>query len=73
MEAFNFTAANEDANLYTFDMRKLDIALNVHKDHVAAVYVLSSFAFAMWRCIDGLAFCVFVVCLWIMLRRAKSL
>eukprot|EP00163_Fabomonas_tropica_P002615 TRINITY_DN1201_c0_g1_i1.p1 TRINITY_DN1201_c0_g1~~TRINITY_DN1201_c0_g1_i1.p1 ORF type:complete len:353 (-),score=85.44 TRINITY_DN1201_c0_g1_i1:92-1150(-) len=37
MEAFNFTVANEDHNLYTYDMRKLDIALNVHKDHVAAV------------------------------------
>eukprot|EP01135_Chromosphaera_perkinsii_P000562 Nk52_evm24s123 gene=Nk52_evmTU24s123 len=36
-EAFNFTVANEDHNLYTFDMRKLDRALNVHKDHVSAV------------------------------------
>ena len=37
MEAFNFTIANEDSNLYTFDMRRLDRPLNVHKDHVAAV------------------------------------
>ena len=37
MEAFNFTAANEDCNLYTYDMRKLDIALTVHQDHVSAV------------------------------------
>jgi WD repeat and SOF domain-containing protein 1 len=37
MEAFNFTVASEDHNLYTFDMRKLDIALNVHVDHVGAV------------------------------------
>lgn len=37
MEAFNFTAANEDHNLYTFDMRKMDRARNVHKDHVSAV------------------------------------
>eukprot|EP00004_Rigifila_ramosa_P017268 TRINITY_DN4188_c0_g1_i2.p2 TRINITY_DN4188_c0_g1~~TRINITY_DN4188_c0_g1_i2.p2 ORF type:complete len:210 (-),score=73.51 TRINITY_DN4188_c0_g1_i2:57-686(-) len=37
MEAFNFVAANEDSNLYTFDMRKLDRALMVHTDHVAAV------------------------------------
>ncbi len=37
MEAFNFTVANEDHNCYTFDMRNLDIALNVHKDHVSAV------------------------------------
>ena len=37
MEAFNFAAANEDHNIYVFDMRKLDRALNVLKDHVAAV------------------------------------
>lgn len=37
MEAFNFTVANEDHNAYTFDMRKLDHALNVHEDHVSAV------------------------------------
>jgi WD repeat and SOF domain-containing protein 1 len=36
-EPFHFTAANEDHNLYTFDMRKLDTALMVHKDHVGAV------------------------------------
>lgn len=37
MEAFNFTVASEDHNLYTFDMRNLSIALNVHVDHVGAV------------------------------------
>ncbi|KAJ3216923.1 rRNA-processing protein sof1 [Dinochytrium kinnereticum] len=37
MEAFNFTAANEDHNLYMFDMRKMDRSLNVLKDHVSAV------------------------------------
>jgi len=37
MEVFNFTVGNEDHNCYTFDMRKLDIARNVHEDHVAAV------------------------------------
>jgi DDB1- and CUL4-associated factor 13 len=37
MEAFNFAVANEDHNVYVFDMRKLDRALNVLKDHVAAV------------------------------------
>lgn len=37
MEAFNFAAASEDHNIYLFDMRKLDRALNVLKDHVAAV------------------------------------
>ncbi|KAI8808446.1 WD40-repeat-containing domain protein [Cladochytrium replicatum] len=37
MEAFNFTIGNEDHNLYTFDMRSMDRALNVLKDHVSAV------------------------------------
>ena len=37
MEAFVFTVANEDTNLYTFDMRRLDRALNVHMDHMLAV------------------------------------
>lgn len=31
MEAFNFTAASEDCNLYTYDMRKLGTAACVHK------------------------------------------
>ena len=34
MEAYNFTLACEDSNLYTFDMRNLDIAANVHQDHL---------------------------------------
>ncbi|KAI9846655.1 MAG: rRNA-processing protein sof1 [Sclerophora amabilis] len=37
MEAFNFAVANEDHNIYIFDMRKMDRALNVLKDHVHAV------------------------------------
>mmetsp|Transcript_42190 Transcript_42190/g.98964 ORF Transcript_42190/g.98964 Transcript_42190/m.98964 type:complete len:448 (+) Transcript_42190:87-1430(+) len=37
MEAFNFVVANEDHNLYTFDMRKMNTALCVHQDHVSAV------------------------------------
>ncbi|GLC33361.1 hypothetical protein PLESTB_000341300 [Pleodorina starrii] len=37
LEPFNFTAANEDCCLYTFDMRKLESALGVHKDFVSAV------------------------------------
>jgi DDB1- and CUL4-associated factor 13 len=37
MESFNLALANEDNNIYIFDMRKLDRALNVLKDHVAAV------------------------------------
>ncbi len=37
MEPLNFTVANEDHCCYSFDMRKLDKAINVHKDHVSAV------------------------------------
>ena len=37
MEPFNFAAANEDHNIYLFDMRQMNRALNVLKDHVAAV------------------------------------
>ncbi|KZS19164.1 DDB1- and CUL4-associated factor 13 [Daphnia magna] len=37
MEAFIFTVANEDYNLYTFDMRNFANPINVHKDHVSAV------------------------------------
>lgn len=37
MEAFNFTTASEDCNLYSYDMRKLDSSTNVHKDFVSAV------------------------------------
>lgn len=37
MEAFNMATASEDHNVYLFDMRKFDRALNVLKDHVAAV------------------------------------
>lgn len=37
MEPFNFAAANEDHNIYIFDMRQMNRALNVLKDHVAAV------------------------------------
>ncbi|KAF9733414.1 hypothetical protein PMIN06_007535 [Paraphaeosphaeria minitans] len=37
MEAFNFAVANEDHNVYAFDMRNMKRALNVYKGHVAAV------------------------------------
>lgn len=37
LEAMIFTVANEDHNLYSFDMRKLDQPLQVYKDHVGAV------------------------------------
>ncbi len=37
MEPFHFVLANEDHNLYTFDMRNLSQSLMIHKDHVSAV------------------------------------
>ncbi|CAD5116724.1 DgyrCDS5582 [Dimorphilus gyrociliatus] len=37
LEAFTFTVANEDYNLYTFDMRKLSTPVNVHMNHISAV------------------------------------
>ncbi|KAJ2162238.1 Protein sof1 [Coemansia sp. RSA 552] len=37
MEAFMFATANEDHNVYTFDMRRMDHAVNVLRDHVSAV------------------------------------
>lgn len=40
-EPFNFSVACEDYNAYTFDMRKLDTALMVHKDHTNAVMDIS--------------------------------
>ncbi|XP_049813240.1 DDB1- and CUL4-associated factor 13 [Schistocerca nitens] len=37
MEPFVFTTANEDYNLYSFDMRKLNAPFQVHCDHTSAV------------------------------------
>ncbi|XP_018561237.1 DDB1- and CUL4-associated factor 13 [Anoplophora glabripennis] len=37
MEAYIFTCANEDYNLYTFDSRNLKQPVNLHRDHVGAV------------------------------------
>lgn len=36
-EPINFVVGNEDGNCYTFDMRKLDEAKMIHKDHMNAV------------------------------------
>lgn len=33
MEAMSFVVANEDCNLYSYDMRRLDAAKTVHKVH----------------------------------------
>ncbi|UXI21474.1 glucose dehydrogenase acceptor-like [Sarcoptes scabiei] len=40
LEASIFTVANEDYQLHTFDMRKLNFPLQVHKDHISAVISL---------------------------------
>jgi WD repeat and SOF domain-containing protein 1 len=37
MEAYHFAVANEDHNSYLFDMRMMDKAVNIYKDHVSAV------------------------------------
>lgn len=36
-EPFAFAVASEDSHVYTFDMRRLAVAVMVHKDHVGAV------------------------------------
>eukprot|EP00830_Metopus_es_P012368 TRINITY_DN2713_c0_g1_i1.p1 TRINITY_DN2713_c0_g1~~TRINITY_DN2713_c0_g1_i1.p1 ORF type:complete len:462 (-),score=67.91 TRINITY_DN2713_c0_g1_i1:109-1494(-) len=36
-EPINFTIGNEDGNAYTFDMRKLDQAKMIHKDHISGI------------------------------------
>lgn len=36
-EAVHFTVGSEDSNCYTFDMRNMDRARTIHKDHVSAV------------------------------------
>lgn len=40
MRAMQFTVANENFNLYTFDIRHLKTALQAHTDHVGAVLSL---------------------------------
>lgn len=37
MEAYNFVVGNEDHNAYTYDMRYMNHATNILKDHVAAI------------------------------------
>ncbi|KAJ2664899.1 Protein sof1 [Coemansia sp. RSA 1200] len=37
MEAFTFATANEDHNVYIFDMRRMDHAVSVLRNHVSAV------------------------------------
>jgi WD repeat and SOF domain-containing protein 1 len=37
MEPFNFLAGNEDGNIYSFDMRRMEMATKIHKGHIGAV------------------------------------
>jgi WD repeat and SOF domain-containing protein 1 len=37
IEPINFTVGNDDSNCYSFDMRKMDKAKIIHKDHIGAV------------------------------------
>ena len=47
MEAFNFTAASEDCNLYSYDMRKLASATCVHQVH-AGRRTPSAYTYIQW-------------------------
>jgi hypothetical protein len=52
MEAFNFTAASEDCNLYTYDMRKLQSATCVHKVGIVVWWfelISNSMVCCYWR------------------------
>lgn len=37
IEPMNFAVGCEDSNCYTFDMRKMDAAKTIHRDHIGAV------------------------------------
>jgi WD repeat and SOF domain-containing protein 1 len=37
LEPINFTIGSDDSNCYTFDLRRMDKAKTIHKDHVGAV------------------------------------
>ena len=37
IEPINFTVGNDDSNCYSFDMRKMDKAKIIHKDHIGAI------------------------------------
>lgn len=36
-EPINFTIGNDDSNCYTFDMRKMEKAKTIHKDHISSI------------------------------------
>ncbi len=33
----NFTVGNDDANCYTFDMRKMNNIMKIHKGHIGSI------------------------------------
>ena len=37
LEPINFTVGNDDSNCYSFDLRRMDKAKTIHKDHIGAV------------------------------------
>lgn len=37
LEPINFTVGNDDSNCYSFDLRRMDKAKIIHKDHIGAV------------------------------------
>ncbi len=37
IEPINFTVGSEDGNCYSFDMRKMDAAKTIHRDHIGAI------------------------------------
>lgn len=37
IEPINFTVGSDDTNCYSFDMRKMDKAKIIHKDHISAI------------------------------------
>jgi WD repeat and SOF domain-containing protein 1 len=37
LEPINFTIGNDDSNCYSFDLRRMDKAKTIHKDHIGAV------------------------------------
>jgi DDB1- and CUL4-associated factor 13 len=37
LEPINLTIGNDDGNCYTFDLRRMDKAKTIHKDHIGAI------------------------------------
>jgi hypothetical protein len=63
LSAFAAEAASEDSNLYTYDMRRLDVARCVHQDFVSAVMDVDYSPTGAQRpllhiCSEGMRLCV---------------